>query len=43
MGFGIEVDELVLIVRGYDIKGFNIYGGLEGIIKKVFILLKEGI
>lgn len=42
-GFGIEADELASIVRGHDTKGFNTYGGIEGLAEKVSSSLKVGI
>lgn len=42
-GFSIHPDELASIVRGHDIKGLKISGGVESIARKVCVSLNEGI
>ncbi|XP_021887883.1 putative calcium-transporting ATPase 11, plasma membrane-type [Carica papaya] len=42
-GFSIHPDELAHIVRGHDIKGLRINGGVEGIAQKVSVSLNEGV
>lgn len=42
-GFSIHPDELASIVRGHDIKGLKIFGGVEGLAWKVCVSLNEGI
>nr|POE71717.1 putative calcium-transporting atpase 11, plasma membrane-type [Quercus suber] len=42
-GFSIHPDELASIVRGHDIKGLKIHGGVEGIARKICVSLNEGV
>ncbi|XP_041024479.1 calcium-transporting ATPase 4, plasma membrane-type-like [Juglans microcarpa x Juglans regia] len=42
-GFSIHPDELASIVRGHDIKGLKIHGGVEGIARKVSVSLNQGV
>ncbi|KAK9987373.1 hypothetical protein SO802_032324 [Lithocarpus litseifolius] len=42
-GFSIHPDELASIVRGHDIKGLKIHGGVEGIARKICVSPSEGV
>ncbi|KAM3691085.1 hypothetical protein ACJW31_09G168400 [Castanea mollissima] len=42
-GFCIHPDELASIVRGHNIEGLKIHGGVQGIARKICVSLNEGV
>ena len=42
-GFGIDPDVLASMVRGHDIIGLKVHGGVEGLARKVRVSLDEGV